>query len=107
MRIFPDAGVFSDQPPGGRQMKRVRSAMLLINAVLLTRGAESQQTKKRPSPEQMRFGLEQSVDLIRRRVAYLVVRRTSFVALAVEGRNVELNRSSRLNPRLQFVHGRC
>ena len=44
-------------------MKRVRSAMLLIVAALLARGAESQQAKKRPSPEQMRFGLEESVDL--------------------------------------------
>jgi len=43
-------------------MKRVRSAMLLIIAALLARGAESQQTKKRPSQEQMRFRLEESVD---------------------------------------------
>jgi hypothetical protein len=39
----------------------VRSAVLLIIAALLARGAESQQAKKRPSQEQTRFGLEQPV----------------------------------------------
>jgi hypothetical protein len=42
-------------------MKCGRSVVLLIVAALLARGAESQQTKKRPSQEQMRFGLEESV----------------------------------------------
>jgi hypothetical protein len=48
--------------PGDRQMKCVLSAVLLIIAALLARGAESQQTEKRPSQEQMRFGLEESVN---------------------------------------------
>jgi hypothetical protein len=43
-------------------MKCVRAAALLIIAALLAHGAESQQTKKRPSQEQTRFGLEESVN---------------------------------------------
>lgn len=42
-------------------MKCMRSAIFLIVAASLAPGAESQQTKKRPSKEQTRFGLEQSV----------------------------------------------
>jgi hypothetical protein len=42
-------------------MKGIRSGVLLIIAALLAPRAESQQTKKRPSQKQTRFGLEESV----------------------------------------------
>jgi hypothetical protein len=43
-------------------MKWVGSAVLLTIAVVLGRGVESQQSKKRASQEQTRFGLEESVN---------------------------------------------
>jgi hypothetical protein len=51
MLIFPNT-----------RMLRHHSTVLLVIAVLLPHGAGSQQAKKHPSQEQIRFGLEESVN---------------------------------------------
>jgi hypothetical protein len=61
MCIFQDARMLRHQPLGDRKMKCIPSAALLIIATLLAPGVASQQAKKRPSQEQMKFGLEGSV----------------------------------------------